>query len=130
MRSEESQNRPVLVGYDAENLHKDEPYLVRKPIHGGNLNIKPYLLDNGEDDPMDDNESKLALDEFYSLHHCLDDLSKLISYSIRDYLKIPQENLCHFSCILIVPDMLNKTHTRNVVDMLFKELGFKSILLH
>ena len=68
---------------------------------------------------MDENEAKHALEEFYSLSHCIDDLAKLIAYSIRDYLKIPHENLCNFNCILVVPDIINKIHVRCIVDMLF-----------
>ena len=54
MRSVDSAIRPVLVGYDAINLHKDEPYIIRRPINGGNLNVVPLKPEKGEDDPMDD----------------------------------------------------------------------------
>ena len=62
MRSVDSAIRPVLVGYDATNLHKDEPYLLRQPIKGGNLNVMPLKPEHTDDDPMDEYESKFKLE--------------------------------------------------------------------
>lgn len=47
------EDRPVLIGVDAMNLHRDEHYLIRQPIKYGNLNVSPT----------------------YSMQSCLDDLS-------------------------------------------------------
>ncbi len=41
MRFSESQERPVLVGLDALNLHRDEPYVLRFPIKFGAFNVSP-----------------------------------------------------------------------------------------
>lgn len=35
------EDRPVLVGQDALNLHKSEEYIIRYPIKHGNLNVSP-----------------------------------------------------------------------------------------
>ena len=39
MRSKDPNLRPVLVGHDAINLHKDDQYLLRYPIKFGAFNV-------------------------------------------------------------------------------------------
>lgn len=78
INSHDSTMRPVLVGEDAENLHQDELYIVRRPIKAGVFALRPYLppvkSKKDEDEQMTDQdedeeierEELLALDEFYS----------------------------------------------------------------
>lgn len=87
------------------------------------------MTDQEEEDDME-REKLLALDNFYSLRQCLEDLEELIVQSIESYLKIPRANLKHFNCILVLPDCFNKVQARCLVSMLFEQLGFKSMLLH
>lgn len=80
----------MLVGHDAANLHAEDPYLVKRPIHGGAFALRPYVAPrstmDGEDSAMTDQEEDdeiereklFALDRFYSLRQCLEDLEELI----------------------------------------------------
>lgn len=129
MRSVDSAIRPVLVGYDAMNLHKDEPYIIRRPIAGGNLNVVPLRPEKVEDDPMDESESKFKLEQYYSERESLEDLEHLFTMSIEAYLKVPRANFHHFNCVLVLPDVFNKTHIRCIIEMIFG-MGFKSLLMH
>jgi hypothetical protein len=45
MRLGSSIDKPVLIGEDALNLHKDEDYIVRRPIKYGCLNVSPHVVD-------------------------------------------------------------------------------------
>ena len=35
------EDRPVLIGHDAVNIHKDEKYVLRFPIKFGYFNVSP-----------------------------------------------------------------------------------------
>ena len=39
MRSKDSKIRPMLVGHDAINLHKDDAYILRYPLKYGAFNV-------------------------------------------------------------------------------------------
>lgn len=107
MRFKETEERPVLVGHDAVNLHQDDEYILRYPIKYGAFNVSPQ----------------------YHLNQCIDDLATIITESIEKEMKLPKENLHNFSCILVIPDTCVKIHMRYMIDMLFN-LGFKSMFIH
>lgn len=44
-------------------------------------------------------------------------------------MKLPPQNLRHFSSILVVPDSFCKIHVRYLINMIFN-LGFKSVFIH
>ena len=107
MRFKETSERPVLVGEDALNLHRNEEYIIRRPIRYGQLNVS----------------------QKYPLPQCVNDLSQIILTSIEENIKLPQKNFKNFNCILVIPDQCVKIHVRYMINMLFN-LGFKSMFIH
>lgn len=79
MRFSNSIDKPVLIGEDALNLHKDENYIVRRPIKYGSLNVSPLVYD----------QQKAIINESYEIRECLQDLETIIVRSIEKDLKIP-----------------------------------------
>lgn len=51
MHSKNHANRPIIVGHDAINLHKDDEYLLRFPIKFGAFNVSHsyHLMQCAED---------------------------------------------------------------------------------
>lgn len=102
MRFEKSEDRIVLTGNDALNLHYKEDYILRRPIKYGHLNVS----------------------ETYTIQQCASDLELIISRAIEQQMKLPTKNFKHFSCILVIPDSCIKLHVKYLMQMLFN-LEFK-----
>jgi len=101
--------KPVLVGHDAVNLHHSEEYMVRYPMKYGFFNANKK--------------------ENYSTHQAVEDLATIISISIEKHMKLPPSAFKNFQCILVIPDSTVKVHMRYLMKGIF-DLGFKAMLVH
>uniref|UniRef100_A0AAX7SVC7 Actin-related protein 8 n=1 Tax=Astatotilapia calliptera TaxID=8154 RepID=A0AAX7SVC7_ASTCA len=65
-----------------------------------------------------------------SLTAVLADLETIWSHVIQKHLEIPLKDLKYYRCILLVPDIYNRQHIKEVVNMLLLNIGFSAIIVH
>uniref|UniRef100_A0A665U5X0 Actin-related protein 8 n=1 Tax=Echeneis naucrates TaxID=173247 RepID=A0A665U5X0_ECHNA len=65
-----------------------------------------------------------------SLTAVLADLETIWSYVIQKHLEIPLKDLKYYRCVLLVPDIYNRQHIKEVVNMLLIKMGFSAIIVH
>ncbi|KAG7999659.1 Actin-related protein 8 [Nibea albiflora] len=65
-----------------------------------------------------------------SLTAVLADLETIWSHVIQKQLDIPLKDLKYYRCILLVPDIYNRQHVKEVVSMLLLNMGFSAIIVH
>lgn len=65
-----------------------------------------------------------------SLTAVLTDLETLWGHVIQKHLDIPLKDLKYYRCILLVPDIYNRQHIKEVVNMLLLNMGFSAIIVH
>uniref|UniRef100_A0A8C3L8P8 Actin-related protein 8 n=1 Tax=Chrysolophus pictus TaxID=9089 RepID=A0A8C3L8P8_CHRPC len=65
-----------------------------------------------------------------SLTAVLADLEVIWSHAIQKYLEIPLKDLKYYRCILLIPDIYNKQHVKELVNMILMKMGFSGIVVH
>ncbi|CAB1420015.1 unnamed protein product [Pleuronectes platessa] len=101
---------PHLVGEEALNVNPSDCYNIHWPVVRGQLNVHPGP--GG------------------SLTAVLSDLETIWSHVIQKSLEIPLKDLKYYRCILLVPDIYNRQHIKEVVNMLLLNMGFSAIIVH
>ncbi|POW10884.1 hypothetical protein PSHT_08572 [Puccinia striiformis] len=109
---------PPISGPEAKDLYtrssSPEPeknnYAVRWPIVRGQLNSTD---DSG----------------YLSKAEVLADIETVWLYALSTHLGIKEQDLKEYSAILILPDIYDHVYLREMVDLLFRALGFKQICL-
>uniref|UniRef100_A0A8D3AJQ3 Actin-related protein 8 n=1 Tax=Scophthalmus maximus TaxID=52904 RepID=A0A8D3AJQ3_SCOMX len=101
---------PHLVGEEALNVNPSDSYNIHWPIVRGQLNVHPGP--GG------------------SLTAVLSDLEAIWSHVLQKHLEIPLKDLKYYRCILLVPDIYNRQHIKEVVNMLLLNMGFSAIIVH
>lgn len=96
-----------FVGEEAYNLAPNENYTKHWPIARGHFNISPSQ----------------------SFRTVLGDLERILEYTAIKILKIPREMFQQFSIVLIIPDAFYKDQVKALVDILLRNLGFRSIFI-
>ncbi|XP_076132578.1 actin-related protein 8 [Alosa pseudoharengus] len=99
-----------LVGEEALYVNPTDSYNLHWPICRGQLNIH-----GGPDG---------------SLTAVLADLEAIWSHAIQKLLEIPLKDLKYHRCILLVPDIYNRQHVKEMVNMLLNNIGFSAIVVH
>ncbi|GAA6220078.1 actin-related protein 8 [Lates japonicus] len=99
-----------LVGEEALYVNPSDCYNIHWPIVRGQLNVHPGP--GG------------------SLTAVLADLETIWSHVIQKHLEIPLKDLKYYRCILLVPDIYNRQHIKEVVSMLLLNMGFSAIIVH
>uniref|UniRef100_A0A4W6C4M6 Actin related protein 8 n=1 Tax=Lates calcarifer TaxID=8187 RepID=A0A4W6C4M6_LATCA len=99
-----------LVGEEALYVNPSDCYNIHWPIVRGQLNVHPGP--GG------------------SLTAVLADLETIWSHVIQKHLEIPLKDLKYYRCILLVPDIYNRQHIKEVVNMLLLNMGFSAIIVH
>ncbi|KAM6256901.1 actin-related protein 8 isoform 3-T3 [Porphyrio hochstetteri] len=104
-------NHPeFLVGEEALYVNPLDSYNVHWPIRRGQLNL--HTGPGG------------------SLTAVLADLEVIWSHAIQKYLEIPLKDLKYYRCILLIPDIYNKQHVKELVNMILMKMGFSGIVVH
>ncbi|KAG7224321.1 hypothetical protein INR49_000564 [Caranx melampygus] len=98
---------PYLVGDEALYVNPADCYNIHWPIVRGQLNVHPGP--GG------------------SLTAVLADLETIWSYVLQKHLEIPIKDLKYYRCILLVPDIYNRQHIKETVNMLLLNMGFSGI---
>ncbi|XP_030723303.1 actin-related protein 8 [Globicephala melas] len=105
-----SHHPEFLVGEEALYVNPLDCYNIHWPIRRGQLNIHPGP--GG------------------SLTAVLADIEVIWSHAIQKYLEIPLKDLKYYRCILLIPDIYNKQHVKELVNMILMKMGFSGIVVH
>uniref|UniRef100_A0A7N6AJ07 Actin-related protein 8 n=1 Tax=Anabas testudineus TaxID=64144 RepID=A0A7N6AJ07_ANATE len=101
---------PYLVGEEALHVNPSDCYNIHWPIVRGQLNL--HSGPGG------------------SLTAVLADLETIWTNVLQKHLDIPLKDLKYYRCILLVPDIYNRQHIKEVVNMLLLNMGFSAIIVH
>ncbi|XP_061526928.1 actin-related protein 8 isoform X1 [Phycodurus eques] len=101
---------PHLIGDEALYVKPTDCYNIHWPIVRGQLNV--HAGPGG------------------SLTAVLADLETIWSHVIQKNLEIPLKDLKYYRCILLVPDIYNRQHAKELVSMLLLNMGFSAIIVH
>uniref|UniRef100_A0A671YWC8 Actin related protein 8 n=1 Tax=Sparus aurata TaxID=8175 RepID=A0A671YWC8_SPAAU len=101
---------PHLVGEEALYVNPSDCYNIHWPVVRGQLNV--HAGPGG------------------SLTAVLADLEAIWGHVIQKQLDIPLKDLKYYRCILLVPDIYNRQHIKEVVNMLLLNMGFSAIIVH
>uniref|UniRef100_A0A671R0V9 Actin-related protein 8 n=1 Tax=Sinocyclocheilus anshuiensis TaxID=1608454 RepID=A0A671R0V9_9TELE len=99
-----------LVGEEALYVNPADCYSIHWPVCRGHLNI--HSGPGG------------------SLTAALADLETIWSHALQKLLEIPLKDLKYYRCILLIPDICNRQHVKEVVNMLLVKMGFSAVVVH
>ncbi|KAI8497315.1 Cytochrome b5 reductase 4 [Branchiostoma belcheri] len=99
-----------LVGQEVLYLHPSESYNIHWPMSCGQLHL--HSGTGG------------------SLTAVLADLETIWTTAIEKFLEIPVKDLKHYRCILLVPDIYNRQHIKELINLLLNRLGFSAAIAH
>lgn len=104
--------RDLYIGDDALLIADPEKhdYAIRWPIHRGALNT-------AEDSGYDSKNEIMA------------DIEAVWLYALSNGLGIKEQELKEYSAIFILPDLYDHFYLREMVDLMFRTVGFKQICL-
>ncbi|EGG08152.1 uncharacterized protein MELLADRAFT_35076 [Melampsora larici-populina 98AG31] len=104
--------RDLYIGEDALLIADPDKhdYAIRWPIHRGALNT-------AEDSGYDSKNEILA------------DIEAVWLYALSNGLGIKEQELKEYSAIFILPDLYDHFYLREMVDLMFRTVGFKQICL-
>ncbi|XP_077433125.1 actin-related protein 8 [Vanacampus margaritifer] len=105
-----SHHPPYLIGEEALYVKPTDCYNIHWPLVRGQLNV--HAGPGG------------------SLTAVLADLETIWSHVIQKNLEIPLKDLKYYRCILLVPDIYNRQHAKELVSMLLLNMGFSAIIVH
>ncbi|XP_016421832.1 actin-related protein 8 [Sinocyclocheilus rhinocerous] len=98
------------VGEEALYVNPADCYSIHWPVCRGHLNI--HSGPGG------------------SLTAALADLETIWSHALQKLLEIPLKDLKYYRCILLIPDICNRQHVKEVVNMLLVKMGFSAVVVH
>ena len=101
-----SHNPDFFCCEEAVHIPPEAPYDLFWPVNRGQLNIME--------------KSAIA---------CVGDIADILEYLITKHLKIPKSKFKSRKVVYIIPDLHDRKHTREMVNMLLKDLGFAACML-
>ncbi|XP_043089332.1 actin-related protein 8 isoform X2 [Puntigrus tetrazona] len=105
-----SHHPEYLVGEEALYVNPTDCYSVHWPVSRGHLNV--HRGPGG------------------SLSAALAHLEIIWSHAVQKLLEIPLKDLKYYRCILLIPDIYNRQHVKEVVNMLLVKMGFSAVVVH
>lgn len=99
----------TVVGDDIFKISPVANYNIHYPIKRGQLNL--YQGIGG------------------SLFNVLDNLETIWVFAIVEKLGIPRKELPNYKAVLVIPDLFNRTHVKELTNLLLNRLGFDSCFL-
>ncbi|XP_053326025.1 actin-related protein 8 [Spea bombifrons] len=99
-----------LVGEEALYVNPADCYNIHYPIRRGQLNL--HSRPGG------------------SLTAVLTDLETIWSHVIQKVLEIQLKDLKYYRCILLIPDIYNRQHVKEMVNMILTKIGFSGVIVH
>lgn len=105
------EDRPqVIIGDDVLLLKPTEPYHIKWPMRRGRLNVHSGFG--------------------ASLTSVLNDLETIWGWAIHNLLDIPLDKLKEYKVVLIIPDVYNRHHVKEIIGMLLFNMGFNKCFVH
>ncbi|XP_064632876.1 actin-related protein 8-like [Lineus longissimus] len=98
-----------LIGEEALHVKPSDHYNLYWPIRRGRLNLHPGP--NG------------------SLTAVLQDLETIWSEAIKNSLDIPLKNLKHYRAVVLIPDIYNRLHVKELLNIVLNRMGFSSAIV-
>ncbi|XP_032892447.1 actin-related protein 8 isoform X2 [Amblyraja radiata] len=95
-----------LVGEEALYVKPTDCYNIHWPVRRGQFNL--HTGPGG------------------SLSALLADLEAIWTLAIQKYLEIPSKDLKYYRCILLIPDIYNRQHVKELVNLLLNNIGFSA----
>ncbi|XP_069592807.1 actin-related protein 8 isoform X2 [Ranitomeya imitator] len=105
-----SQKEEYFVGEEALFVNPTDGYDIHYPIRRGQLNI--HGGPGG------------------SLTAVLSDLEVIWTHVIQKFLEIQPKDLKYYRCILLIPDIYNRQHVKEIVNMILTKIGFSGVIVH
>ncbi|KAM4651538.1 actin-related protein 8 [Discoglossus pictus] len=105
-----SHSPEYLVGEEALHVNPTDCYNIHYPIRRGQLNL--HSGPGG------------------SLTAVLADLETIWSHVLQKLLEIQLKDLKYYRCILLIPDIYNRQHVKEMVNMILLKMGFSAIIVH
>ncbi|XP_048404163.1 actin-related protein 8 isoform X2 [Stegostoma tigrinum] len=99
-----------LVGEEALYVNPSDCYNIHWPIRRGQFNL--------HEGPGG------------SLTAVLADLETIWTYAIQKFLEIPRKDLKYYRCILLIPDIYNRQHVKELINLLLNNIGFSGVVVH
>lgn len=99
----------TVVGDEIFRLDPQANYNIHYPIRRGLLNIHGGC--GG------------------SLFNCIDQLQTIWEYACKVKLGIPLKELGKYRAVLVIPDIFNRTHSKEMTNLLLNRMGFESCFL-
>lgn len=103
------ENQERIIGDDIFQLDPEADYNIHYPIRRGLFNLHSNV--GG------------------SLYNVLDHMQSIWEYAITVKLGIPLSDLCNYKAVLLIPDIFNRTHAKEMVNLILNQLGFNSCFL-
>lgn len=98
-----------LVGEEALFVNPAEGYNIHFPIRRGQLNV--HSGPGG------------------SLTAVLTDLETIWSHVLQKLLEIQLKDLKYYRCILLIPDIYNRQHVKEMVNLVLIKMGFSGVIV-
>lgn len=105
--TDSSSNQSYFVGEEAYNLPPSTGYTLHWPILRGHFNIS----------------------ESQTFWVVVNDIEKILEYTIIKVLRVPREMFPQFSVVLLLPDAFYKDQVKALLDILLRQLGFRAAFL-
>uniref|UniRef100_A0A4W3GXH7 Actin-related protein 8 n=1 Tax=Callorhinchus milii TaxID=7868 RepID=A0A4W3GXH7_CALMI len=99
-----------LIGDEALYVNPSDSYNIHWPVRRGQLNL--HVGPGG------------------SLTAVMADLEAIWTQAIQKFLEIPRKDLKYYRCILLIPDIYNKQHVKELMSLLLNKIGFSGVLVH
>ncbi|KAJ7532505.1 hypothetical protein O6H91_13G007000 [Diphasiastrum complanatum] len=107
-RIQESRFRKCICGDEALKIPANEPYILRRPICRGHLNVSDQ----------------------YSMQQVCDDLHAIWDWVLTEKLSLPTKSRKTVSALLVVPDTFDNREVKELFSVVLKDLQFRSAVVH
>lgn len=105
-----------LVGQHALDtlamLDNDQKYELYYPMWGGHFNVPKHAA------------------QYWSQENIAHSVTMIWKHAVHDILKMSSYQIQRASAVLIIPDVMHSSEVELLMEILFKELRFKEVLVH
>ncbi|XP_073140097.1 actin-related protein 9 [Henckelia pumila] len=106
--SSEPKYREYICGEEALRISSSEPYVLRRPIRRGHLNISLH----------------------YPVQQVLEDMLTILDWILIDKLHIPRSQRHMYSAVIVVPDTFDSREIKEVLTIVLRDLCFSTAVVH
>ncbi|EFJ12159.1 hypothetical protein SELMODRAFT_425688 [Selaginella moellendorffii] len=100
--------RRCICGEEALRIPASQPYVLRRPMCRGRLNVSPQ----------------------YPMQQVCDDMYAIWNWVLAEKMLISKAGRRNLSAVLVVPDTFDNREVKEVVSVLLRDLEFHSVVVH